>query len=201
MIVEKQNNLLSRLLDDHAARNSEDATPPDIPTDEFFEEIIRSYRLLFGQDDRSWKAFARLIPTLEGSSQADETTWACDPLLFTLCGTSSSCEESRGLYDDLGILPQANCYNPASEFPFFGKRLMALQQLVKQNPPQNIMGLINDRRDKAAWFAFISNQLLVFFATFTILLMVLSLIFQIWQVMLAKEQLQQGSQQNLTPGI
>ena len=38
----------------------------------------------------------------------------------------------------------------------------------------------------------ILSKLLVFFATFTILIMVLSLFLQIWQVMLAKQQLQQG---------
>jgi hypothetical protein len=35
-------------------------------------------------------------------------------------------------------------------------------------------------------------QLLVFFATVTILLMVVSLGFQIWQTILSKQQLQQG---------
>jgi hypothetical protein len=100
----------------------------------------------------------------------------------------------------------ANYYNPQTEFPFFGKRLLELQQFVKQHQPQTVRSLLNDRRDVAAWWALWNNQasnedilircgelilsqLLVFFATLTILLMVLSLIFQIWQAILAKQQL------------
>jgi len=121
-----------------------------------------------------------------------ESYWACDPLLYTLCGKSCSSDDSQRIYDDIDANEPANYYNPHSEFPFFGKRLLELQQFVKQHQPQTLRSLLNDRRDVAAWWTLWNNQLLVFFATFTIILMVLSLFFQIWQVILAKEQLQQG---------
>jgi len=113
-------------------------------------------------------------------------------LLYTLCGKSCSSDDSQRLSAAIAANEPANYYNPHSEFPFFGKRLLELQQFVKQHQPQTLRSLLNDRRDVAAWWTLWNNQLLVFFATFTIILMVLSLFFQIWQVILAKEQLQQG---------
>jgi len=147
-----------RLLDDHAARNCEDVTTPDIPAEEFFEEIIRTYRLLFGQDEKSWKAFAHQVPTLANPTQTAPAIWACDPLLYVLCGISCTSAEATEVYDDLDSSPQANCYDPCSEFPFFGKRLMELQQFVKQHQPQNLKALMSDRRDVGAWLNLWSTQ-------------------------------------------
>jgi len=70
---------------------------------------------------------------------------------------------------------------------------MELQQFVKQHQPRNLKALMSDRRDVGAWLNLWSTQLLVFFATFTIFLMILSLVFQVWQVQLARQQIQQGS--------
>jgi len=102
-----------------------------------------------------------------------------------------SSEEAQRIYEDIEASEAAKTY-PYAEFPFFGKRLIALQEFVKQHQPQNVRSLLNDRRDVAAWYTLWNNQILVFFATFTIFLMLLSLIIQIWQVMLAKQQLEQG---------
>jgi len=124
-----------------------------------------------------------------------ESSWFSDPLLYILCGKSCTSDESRHIYNDIGADEPANYYNPQTEFPFFGIRLLELQQFVKQHQPQTVRSLLNDRRDVAAWWTLWNNQLLVFFATFTILIMVLSLFFQIWQVILAKQQLQQGLSQ------
>jgi hypothetical protein len=141
-----------------------------------------------------------------------ESSWSSDPLRNVLCGKSCTSDESQLIYDDIDADEPANYYNPQTEFPFFGKRLLELQQFVKQHQPQTVRSLLNDRRDVAAWWALWNNQvsnesilirylelilsqLLVFFATFTILLMVLSLLFQIWQMILAKQQLQLGLQQ------
>ncbi|XMA13223.1 hypothetical protein WAI453_006014 [Rhynchosporium graminicola] len=64
---------------------------------------------------------------------------------------------------------------------------------VNQHQTQNIRSLLNDKRDVAAWYMLWSNQLLIFFATFTIFIMLLSFVFQVWQVILAKQQLEQGT--------
>lgn len=192
MTVDRKQNLLSRLLNDHAERSCEDVKNSDILTDEFFEEILLTYRILFGQDERSWRAFAKLANTWE-SEQCSEKPWSCDPLLKTLCGQSSLSDGAKIIYDEIEAGEQASHYDPHTEFPFFGSRLIELQEFVKNHQPQNVRSLLTDKRDVAAWYTLWSNQLLIFFATFTIFLMIVSLIFQIWQVVLAKQQLQQGS--------
>jgi hypothetical protein len=184
-----------------------------VPTEQFFEEILLTYRLIFGQDDRSYKAFSRMVPVWEEQRgrASWETTWACDPMLLILCGKSATSEEARKIYTEINANEPANCYNANTEFHFFGNRLLELQQFVKQHQPQNVRALLNDRRDVAAWYMLWNNQVrtltfslcdsstilrhaqvLIIFATITIFLMILSLIFQAWQVMLTKQQLQQG---------
>jgi hypothetical protein len=147
-----------RLLNDHAARTCEDVRTPDVPTDELFEEILLSYRLIFGQDERSWKSFSSTIPARNEQQALTESSWACDPLLYTLCGKSCSSDDSQRIYDDIDANEPANYYNPHSEFPFFGKRLLELQQFVKQHQPQTLRSLLNDRRDVAAWWTLWNNQ-------------------------------------------
>jgi hypothetical protein len=160
MVVERRGNILSRLLNDHAARSSEDARAPDVATDDLFEEVLLSYRLLFGQDDRSWKAFSRMVPLWEEQRGrvSWETSWDCDPLLPVLCGRSCTDEEARQVYDEIDANEPANYYDPNTEFPFFGKRLLELQQLIKQYQPQDVRSLLNDRRDVASWYTLRTNQ-------------------------------------------
>jgi hypothetical protein len=92
-----------------------------------------------------------------------ETTWACDPMLLILCGKSATSEEARKIYDEIDANEPHHCYNPSIEFPFFGKRLLELQQFVKQHQPQNVRALLNDRRDVAAWYTLWNNQVSVDF--------------------------------------
>jgi hypothetical protein len=113
-------------------------------------------------------------------------------MLLILCGKSATSEEARKIYDEIDGNEPANCYDPNTQFPFFRKRLLELQQFVKQHQPQNVRALLNDRRDVAAWYILWNNQVLIIFATITIFLMALSLLFQVWQVILTKQQLQQG---------
>jgi len=195
MYVEGKSHIMSRLLNDHAARSCEDVRTPDVSTEEFFQEILLSYRLIFGQDERSWKSFARMIPVWEEQRGSDpwESSWNCDPLLQVLCGGSSTSENARRLYDEIDACePESSYYDPNTEFPFFGRRLIELQQFVKQHQPQTVRSLLNDRRDLFSWWTLWNNSLLFLFASCTIFLMIVSLIFQIWQVALARQQLRQG---------
>ena len=133
-------------------------------TEQFFEEILLTYRLIFGQDDRSYKAFSRMVPVWEEQRGRTswEMGWACDPMLLTLCGKSAtSSDEARKLYDEIDAGEPANCYDPNTQFPFFGKRLLELQQFIKQHQPQNVRALFNDRRDVAAWYLLWNNQVSV----------------------------------------
>lgn len=149
-----------RLLIDHATRQYEDVRAPEVLTEQFFKEILLTYRLIFGQDDRSYKAFSRMVPVWEEQCgrASWETTWACDPMLLTLCGKSATSDEARKIYDEIDEHEPAYCYNAYHEFPFFAKRLLELQEFIKHHKPQNLRALLNDRRDVAAWYTLWNNQ-------------------------------------------
>jgi hypothetical protein len=119
-----------------------------------------SYRLIFGQDERSYKAFSRMVPLWEEQRGRSswETNWDCDPMLHVICGQSSNDEEARNIYDDIDANEPASYYNPHTEFPFFGKRLLELQHFIKQHQPQTVRSLLNDRRDISAWYSLWNNQ-------------------------------------------
>jgi len=87
-----------------------------------------------------------------------ETTWDCDPMLHILCGKSATSEEARKIYEEIDANEPNNYYNPNTEFPFFGKRLLELQEFIKHHQPQNVKALLNDRRDIAAWYTLWNNQ-------------------------------------------
>ncbi|KAG4441819.1 hypothetical protein IFR05_002683 [Cadophora sp. M221] len=183
MAAQRADNILSRLVNDNAASICDGASGPDFPIDEYFEEILLTYRLLFGQDSRSWKAFSRMVTTRDDNIIPGVSSWSSDPLLYTLCAKSCSSEEAQAIYEDIEANEPIEYY-PHSEFPFFGKRLLELQQVVQQHQPQNVRSLLNDRRNVAAWYNLWNNQILVLFATVTIFLMVLSLVFQVWQALM-----------------
>ena len=90
---------LFRFINDHAERVSEDVNPPDIRPALLFEEILRSYCLIFGQDKQSWKAFSKMLGKLEGDQGRRKIISACDPLLGVLCGQSTTSPEARDIYD------------------------------------------------------------------------------------------------------
>jgi hypothetical protein len=183
MTVERSSNILSRLLNDHSARLCEDVTRPDIPTGKFFEEILLTYRLIFGQDERSYNLFKQTVPEFEEEQRGRSTdgiSWDYDPLLRTLCGRSCNEGESLQIYKELRNSDTAYYYKP-HEFPFFGGRLFELQKLVNEQPAQTVRALLQDRRNVAAWWTIWNPVILIAVAGFTIFLVILQLIFQILQ--------------------
>ena len=80
-----------------------------------------------------------------------------DPLLYTLCAKSSLSKDAQSIYEEIEASEPAKAY-PCAEFPFFGRRLIALQEFVNQHQPQNVRSLLSDRRDVAAWYTLWSNQ-------------------------------------------
>jgi len=190
MMAPRRGHLLSHFLNDHAERFCEDVSTPDIPPYEFFEEILRSYRIIFGQDERSWKAFSKMLSKLEEHDR--QGIWACDPLIRILCGQSATSKEARLIYDEIDA-DQETSGDPDTEFQFFGNKMIELQQFGRQHQPKNVRSLFNDKRDVSAWYTLWSNQLVVFVTAFTILLVMVSLGFQIWQTLLTRQQLEQGA--------
>jgi hypothetical protein len=144
-------------------RSSGDVRNPDIPIRDFFEEILLSYRLIFGQDERSYKAFLRMLQACEEKRGRPswEMTWDCDPMLYQLCGQSSSDEEARKIYDEIDANEPASYYNAHTEFPCLAKRLIELQQFIDQHQPSSVRSLLNDRRDISAWYSLMNNQVSV----------------------------------------
>jgi hypothetical protein len=152
-----------RLLNNNAARSSENVTEPEVPSQDFFREILLSYRVIFGQDERSWKAFSRIVPAWEdrvdlSSNPSWESSWDCDPLLHVLCGRSVETPEARQVYEEVDANEPTSNYIPHADFKFFGKRLLDLQDFIDQHQPRNVRGLLNDRRDVAAWYTLWNNQ-------------------------------------------
>jgi hypothetical protein len=79
-----------------------------VPADEFFREVLLTYRVLFGQDERSFRAFQRSLP-------AYDQNWDCsgndreqifDPLLPILCGRTWTVPEAREVYIDVNAGPR-----------------------------------------------------------------------------------------------
>lgn len=62
------------------------------------------------------------------------------------------------IYDEINANEPIEHYNPHREFPFFGNRLLELQQFVQKIQPTNVKSLFSDRRDVAAWYNLWNNQ-------------------------------------------
>jgi hypothetical protein len=154
---------LVRFLNDHAKRLFEDVNPPDIKPILLFEEILRSYRLIFGQDERSWKAFSKILTKLEKYQAQGTSISACDPLLRVLCGQSSVSPEARAIYDEIDVRRgailngQTTHWNLYTEFPFLGTRLLELQRFDRRCQPQTVRSPQGDKRDVAPWFTLRNN--------------------------------------------
>lgn len=119
--------------------------------------MLLTYRLLFGLEGRSWRSFSRILNTIEEQQVPDDKAIIWDPLLQTLCGKGASSDEAHRIYQDIDASDEAQTY-PCAEFPFFAKRILALQDFVKQHHPHNLRALITDRRDVAAWYNLLQNQ-------------------------------------------
>ena len=124
------------------------------PAANFFREVLVTYRLLFGQDKRSWKlakalrsqgGLRRVMNRIAGL-KSDSLSWdgVSDPLLKTLC----TCDgDEVGLYDDLEVPGSRSIYSAQQDFPFFGQRLIAIQEYTRLVQPYDLRTLWFDRRD------------------------------------------------------
>ena len=123
-----------------------------------------TYRLIFGQDKRSWKlcksllkqegrpnCLQRLWKFIRGSKQTDivDATGIRDPLLTRLC--CQDCNDEK-LYDDLYFPDVSAQYSAQQDFPFFGRRLLALQEYTRMLQPHGIWTLWYDRRDLTRFY-------------------------------------------------
>lgn len=131
----------------------------------FYREVLLTYRLLFGQHKRSWKlcretgglyvhdirSWRTLWLRRRGNKGPDGTADTVDSLLDRLCAPDCSREQ---LYDDVGAPDVRSVYSAQQDFPFFGDRLIALQEYVRFLGPTDFRSLFYDRRDLTKFFGF-----------------------------------------------
>jgi hypothetical protein len=81
------------------------------------------YRLIFGQDEASWKAFKKKLKTFEEHWDcSDIQSYYADPMLRTLCCSKYDSPHASKIYEEIdasdGVSPY---YYPDSDFPFLGR--------------------------------------------------------------------------------
>ncbi|KAL8797877.1 MAG: hypothetical protein Q9195_000229 [Heterodermia aff. obscurata] len=158
---------------------------PDPEPHEFFRDVLLSYRLLFGQNSGSWKAFRKAYNDVDGVTRSGEILH--DPLLGRLCG--QKWEKERAFYKDLDAIDAPSHYR-VQDFPFLGSRLLRLQNFSKHQEPHDWKVLWNDRRDIMKSYTFWA---VLFFGGGTLLLTLIQLIVQ---TVLSSIQLKAAIEQN-----
>lgn len=150
-------------------RCASDASQPTIWAKEqdvvqLMEEILLSYRLLFGQSRRSRKLFRKLRPFFDIPRQGH------DPLLSELCGAKAflSPEIPQGRQD----------YDVTKDFPHLRGRLARLCNYASSKKPRSLAELWRDHRDSANWLTFWA---VILFGSIGLLLAFIQSIFQIMQ--------------------
>ncbi|EAQ84208.1 predicted protein [Chaetomium globosum CBS 148.51] len=155
--------LFDRLLSDGATNDVESSSgagPAGSPiTQDFFLELLCTYRLVFGQHGRSARKLYRKIKP-SGFVPGTGT----DPLLDELCGTSSN---NHPLWAAIDAFPEKVLYSAESDFPAFGNRLLTLQRYINSQSPNSIKALWYDRRDTHRFWTFWA---VIFFGGFSIIL-------------------------------
>ncbi|KAH8623457.1 hypothetical protein IG631_21936 [Alternaria alternata] len=123
----------------------------------FNQEVLLSYRLLFGQTKASRQYYHKNERTRVMPSGGE-----VDPLLDILC--SSSGAASLGILpeklwppsccDYEGHLLEHSTYSTALDFPVLGTRLLKIQDFDTRHTPYKLRELWRDRRQPLQWYAF-----------------------------------------------
>lgn len=127
--------------DTSADRNFGGGTTTDTHAGTFAREVLMSYRLIFGQNKRSWKAYRTLKVHLHATTGMELDDH--DPLLDRLCG--QPWQKERRFYADVESLDA--CFLPSDGLPFLGPRLLRLQQFSQSQTPTSWTVLWYDRRN------------------------------------------------------
>ncbi|KFG79907.1 hypothetical protein MANI_009193 [Metarhizium anisopliae] len=132
--------------------------------EELLQEILLSYRLLFGQNRRSRNLFCQLRP-FQGIPNEGH-----DKFLSSICGVKKfKCPIK---------LIEREEYDLSGDFSHFRSRMVQLNSYTSSKKPRSILQLWRDKRDSTAWIAFWS---VLIFGSVSILLGVVQAVFQILQ--------------------
>ncbi|KIV90278.1 hypothetical protein, variant [Exophiala mesophila] len=192
--------LLQRLFQDHRT-----SLVASVPTDaarlgisDFLREIILSYRLIFGMDKSSRRAFEGELEAWardksHSTPLSSRRLYEMDPLLKLVCQSPSPNPNSPS--DLLSLLElldgeETSTLYPFEEFPFLGKRLAELQRFSIAHKPNDWKSLVwIDRRDvKNFWSIWIAWAVLIVGGA-TIILQAFQLAFQVWSSIVAFHEL------------
>lgn len=132
------------------------------------QEILLSYRLIFGQNKRSRAAFRQTQPFARIPSHAH------DRLLGQLCGRKRFDSSHTGSAE----LIERDEYDLAADFPHLRSRLARLGGYAAGKKPRSIRQLWSDRRDSTAWLALWS---VLVFGSVSVVLAMLQTVFQVLQ--------------------
>lgn len=138
------------------ARDIEDArigAQPNISATAFFQEMLLTYRLIFGQNSKSWQLFHKEMSRLaKKNRQSIFSMKNADPLLPILCGSNSEGPLAAQLYEDIDA-EISQPYYVSDSFPFFSKKLLIIQGFIKQHRPHTLSSVWHDDRDEASWWS------------------------------------------------
>ena len=184
-------SFLSQMFADHNADHRKsllkgDSDDQDVAFSEFCREVLLSYRLIFGIDSRSRRAFRSKEV---GKWIVDVTNDVCsrreyklDPLLELLCTASAKNPALQGVLERLdGQETNSSTGYTAEHFPFLGKRLADLQSFsVGQKPYDWKKVLWHDRRDARNWWIMWTAWAVLVIGGGTLVLQFLQLVLQTW---------------------
>ena len=150
------------------------------------QEILMSFRLLFGQTSSSRK---KCEIALEELKEQDNLF---DQLLETVCKSSYKDADVKSLPSfwpsscltvDGRNLQEADSYSSQDDFPIFGQRLAKLQAFTLRQQPTKLLDLWRDRRNPLQFYTFWAVLVI---GGLGILLAFLQLVVAVWQLALAQ---------------
>jgi hypothetical protein len=139
---------------------------------QLLQEIVLSYRLLFGQNKAS-RHYFRSIKPFSGIPQEGR-----DEVLTSLCG-QKRLQVGFNIHD-------REIYDLSSDFPVLKSRIAVLLRHLSTKRPRTWRELWRDKRDSASWFTFWA---VLFFGGIGIILAFMQVILQILQVALQMKQM------------
>jgi hypothetical protein len=89
---------------------------------------------------------------MNGSFGGVSAVTGIDPLLPIVCGKDPY-NESKGFFDEIEAGKMYTGYD-ATEFPFFGQRILELHSFVEAQEPHNILDIWKFRWKKSFWWKF-----------------------------------------------
>lgn len=113
---------------------------------EFYKEVLLSYRLIFGQAPGSAEDFKH-----QAHMWAPNLTENSDPLLAILCGENWESEKAYPIYNEIEAEDTAERYSPSEDFPYLGKRLLKIQEYVNDHQPNTLRQMWHNKTNKWNW--------------------------------------------------